>query len=81
MDKKEAYKIVFEDLKKVGLFCGVYDAKNGSETYMHGISSVMECIAGNISDEVLDEFNTMFIGNLIASEEKAKKQVSDAMCI
>lgn len=71
MDKTEAYKIVFEDLKKCELFTGKYDARHGSEKYMHGISIVMNVIALGVSENVYDEFDTMFINNMIESEVKA----------
>lgn len=48
MNKEEAYKIVFDDLTREGgcdLFRGIYDAKNGKDSYMNGISLVMEYIA------------------------------------
>lgn len=38
MNKKEAFEIVFNNLTKVNLFMGKYDAKNGSENlYCNGI--------------------------------------------
>ena len=43
MTKEEAYKIVYEDLKTHRLFRGIYDGRNGSKKFMHGISIVMEC--------------------------------------
>lgn len=70
MDKSKAYKIVFDDLIQFNLFKGIYDAKHGNEHYMHGISSVMEYIAQGVSDELYEKFNTEFIQNMIASEEK-----------
>lgn len=70
MNKTEAYKIVFEDLKKCELFTGKYDARHGSEKYMHGIATVMEVIALGVSEDVHDEFDIMFINNMIESERK-----------
>lgn len=72
MDKTEAFKIVFEELKKCELFCGRYDAKNGNDSYMHGVSSVMESIAYRIDENVGDKFSDDFISNMILSEERAK---------
>ena len=72
MDKKMAYEIVLEDLKKrVSFFEGKYDARNGKEDYMYGVSAVMECIDYSISDEVGDNFSDTFIKNMIESERKA----------
>jgi hypothetical protein len=70
MDKTEAFKIVFEELKKCNVFCGIYDAKNGNESFMHGISMVMESIAYGIDAETGDNFSDLFTSNLIASEER-----------
>lgn len=64
---KSSAKIVLSKLKECDLFCGKYDAKNGKESYMHGISTVMEVIAHYAEDE---EFEDMFLKNMIKSEEK-----------
>ena len=73
MDKKEAYKIVLEDLKKVSAFRGLYNtrrAKHGKYVMM-GIEWVMDAIAAEISEEEYDKFDTEFVDNLIESERKA----------
>jgi len=66
---KEAYKLVFEDLKKCGMFVGEYDARNGNTNFMLGICTVMETIAYNISEEVGKEYSDLFSENMQASEE------------
>lgn len=66
---KVAAKIVLDKLKECRLFCGIYDAQNGSEHYMYGISTVMEMIANYAGDE---EFEEMFMKNMADSEEKCK---------
>lgn len=71
MNKTEAYKIVFEDLKKYELFTGKYDVRHDSEKYMYGIATVMEVIAFGVSEDVHDEFDIMFINNMIESERRA----------
>lgn len=70
MSIKEAYKIVLEDLKKCNLLCGIYDAKNGNESFMYGISTVMESIAYNAEDE---DFADMFLSNMMKSQSKVKE--------
>ena len=70
MDKTEAYKIVFEDLSKVNLFMGNYDAKNSNETFMYGISTVMEMIATQVSDDCLMDYLNKFDANIIKSQSK-----------
>ncbi len=70
MFKKLAYKIVLNDLSKCGMFVGKYDARNGKEDFMYGISTVMESIAYHVSDKVGDNFSDTFIKNMIASEDR-----------
>lgn len=69
MDKQEAFKIVFEELKKCPLFTGKYDTKNGNPIFMHGIAAVMESIAYQIDEETGDIFSDMFIKNMIEEED------------
>lgn len=71
---QDAYRIVFNDILNNGceMFIGKYDAKNGSEKFMHGVATVMEYIAYNICDEQGDDFSNFFIKNMIASEQKAQ---------
>jgi len=68
---KEAYKLVFEDLKKCDMFIGKYDAKNGNTNFMYGIGTVMENIAYTISEEVGKEYSDLFSENMQASKEAA----------
>ena len=70
MLKKLAYRIVLKDLCKCGMFVGKYDAKNGKEDFMYGISTVMENIAYSINDKIGDRFTDVFIKNMIKSEKK-----------
>ena len=76
MNKAEAYQIVYDDLVNmgVGLFIGTYDAKNGSRSFMHGISTVMESIAYNASEDTYEKFSKLFYDNMIKSEQKARKE-------
>lgn len=74
---QDAYRIVLNDMLNsgCGLLVGEYDARNGSEQFMHGISTVMEWIAYRVSEEDYNEFNDLFIRNLIKSEQKALTKV------
>ena len=74
MNKQEAYTIVFKDLIQCGMFKGIYDArkKGRSDHFMYGISTVMENIAYNVSDEVGDNFSDLFTRNMVISENKAE---------
>lgn len=71
---QDAYRIVLNDMLNsgCGLLVGEYDATNGDEQFMHGISLVMEWIAYRVSEEDYNEFNDLFIKNLIKSEQKAQ---------
>ena len=71
MSTEEAYKIVLEDLKKCNLFCGIYDARNGNDSFIYGISTVMESIAYKAEDE---DFDDLFMSNIIKSQEKVKEE-------
>lgn len=72
MNKAEAYKIVFEDLSQCRMFRGHYDAKNGGRMYMNGILTVMEALAYRAGEAACaDAFVSLFIDNMIKSEEKA----------
>lgn len=75
--KRNAYKIVLEDMidSGCGLFIGRYDAKNGSDAYMHGICTAMEYIAYNVGDEIGDEFNEMFYNNMAKSRLKVEEKI------
>jgi hypothetical protein len=78
IDKREAYRIVFEDLTSIdGLFTGRYDYKNGKETFMYGISTVMESIAVHVSDECYEAFQKRFFDNMVKSEERANTPQTD----
>ena len=69
MSEEQAFQIVLNKLKECELFCGKYDGKHGSQQFMHGIGTVMEVIAYHAGDE---QFEDMFIRNLIMSEDKEK---------
>lgn len=72
---QDAYRIVFNDILNsgCGLMVGEYDAKNGNEQFMYGISTVMEWIAYHVSEADGDEFSDLFSKNMIKSEEKADR--------
>ena len=68
MNERDAYELVFDDLKNCHMFTGIYDAKNGNESFMHGICTVMEFIANKAGRE---DFIDDFIKNMLESERKA----------
>lgn len=72
---QDAYRIVLNDMMNsgCGILAGEYDAKNGNEKYMFGISTVMEWIAYKVNEETGNDFSDLFTKNLIKSIDKAKK--------
>ena len=65
---RRAYKLVYNDLRKVNLFRGVYDARHGDEHFMYGIQTVMEIVAFEAEDFGFDD---LFLDNLTYSQLKA----------
>lgn len=72
---QDAYRVVYNDILNSGcnIFTGNYDAKNGSEQYMYGVSTVMEWIAYKVNEETGNDFSDLFTKNLIKSIDKANK--------
>ena len=61
MDLKQAYKMVFNDLRKDQMFQGNYDTINGNLHFMYGIETVMEAIAQRgYDDDFADNFSRDF---------------------
>lgn len=69
-EKERAYKTVYNDLMRCGLFAGRYDAKNGNEHFMYGVLTVMDVIAKGAGQ--LDEYERLSMHNMLESEEKAR---------
>ena len=66
--KKEAYKAVYKDLCRCGMFAGLYDVKNADPAYMRGINTVMEVIAFRAGME--DEYELLWNANVEESWRK-----------
>ena len=75
INEKEMLKDIIEEIRKISMFNGIYDAKNGSVQFMYGILTIMECLAYRVSDEYGDNFSDTFIKNLIASEQEIKEVI------
>lgn len=73
---QDAYRIVFNDIlnKDVGLFVGRFDATNGNKDFMHGINTVMEFIAINVSEQDYEDFQNIWLDNFIQSIDKANSK-------
>lgn len=72
-NEKEMLKGIIEEMREIGIFEGRYNARNGKEDFMYGVSTVMECLAYMVSDEYGDSFSDTFLQNLIDSEQKAER--------
>ena len=70
MTREDMIKDLIEKMSNCGLFIGKYDAKNGNENFMHGINTVMEYLAYEVSEEYGDNFSDMFTKNMLDSENK-----------
>ena len=71
---RKAYEMVLNDIANsgCGLMVGKYDAKNGNEDFINGVSTVMEWIAYKVSDEMGDDFSDTFTQNITISKQLAE---------
>lgn len=76
MTKQEAYNIVYNDIinRGVGLFCGRFDAVHGRHEFMHGISTVMDFIAFESSEQDYENFQEIWSTNFQESIDRARHQ-------
>lgn len=72
-NEKETLKGIIEEMREICIFEGRYNARNGKEDFMYGVSTVMECLAYMVSDEYGDSFSDTFVKNLIISEQEAER--------
>ena len=70
-EEKQTIQKVVEQMSECGLFCGRYDAKNGSKKFMYGINTVMEYLAYLVSEEFGEQIDSEFLKNMKKSEESA----------
>lgn len=70
-EEKKVIEKVVDGMTECGLFCGRYDAKNGSAEFMHGIATVMEYLAYQVGEDYGAEFEDKFLKNMIESEKRA----------
>lgn len=69
--KKAMLKEVIDELMAMsGILNGTYDAKNGNEHFMYGVSTVLTALAFNVSEEYADEVEEIFFKNMEKSQEK-----------
>ena len=72
MNKEEIRHLVSE-MMECPMFRGEYDAKNGSESFMYGIATVMESLARLVDDTFYQEVSDVFTHNMVKSQEKVQK--------
>ena len=70
-EEKKVIKKVVDEMSEYGLFCGQYDAKNGSIEFMHGVATVMEYLASLVSENYGAKFEDTFLKNIIKSEKNS----------
>lgn len=75
MTKKEAFEIVFDELTKINMFSGKV-SKYADASFVEGVSTVMEVIANNISEEKRANFEKEFTKNVIQSFYKEGDKTS-----
>ena len=74
MEKEKEIKKLLEEMKKVDIFIGKFDAENGSWEFMNGVACVMEYLAREVSHEYFLEFNKEFTKNFMESIDKARQK-------
>lgn len=73
-EQKTVVKEVFEEMIfDIEMFRGRYDAKNGDEHFMFGISTPLTYLAYAIDEEYGERFDSMFMKNMTKSIEEANK--------
>ena len=72
MNKEEIRQLVSK-MMECPMFRGEYDAEHGNESFMYGISTVMECLASCVDDIFYQEISDVFIHNMAKSQEKVQK--------
>lgn len=70
MELKQAYQMVFNDLRECPMFQGRYDAINGNPYFMSGIETVMEVISNRAyDDDFAENFSNEFSDNMLRSRK------------
>ena len=66
-EKQVIKKVVDKMVAGGGLFAGNYDARNGNEDFMYGISTTMEYFAHLVDENYGIEFSDKFTMNMLKS--------------
>ena len=67
-------KEILDEMQKITVFNGTFDATNGSWEFMHGVACVMEYLAYQVSEEYFEEFQEKFWKNFEKSIDKAQEK-------
>lgn len=65
---------LLNEMRQIGTFNGIFDAKHGSWEFMHGVAAVMTYLAQEVSVEYAEEFDKEFWENFQRSLDKASRK-------
>ena len=72
MNKEEIRKLVSK-MMECPMFRGEYDAEHGNESFMYGISTVMEYLSSQVDDTFCQNVSDIFNSTMVKSQEKIHK--------
>ena len=72
MNKEEIRQLVSK-MMECPMFRGEYDAKHGNESFMYGISTVMEYLSSQVDDTFCQNVSDVFNRNMLKSQKKVQK--------
>ena len=70
---KEEIRQLVSKVMECPMFRGEYDARHGNESFMNGISTVIEYLASLVDDTFCQEVSDVFAHNMAKSQEKIQK--------
>ena len=72
MNKEEIRQLVSK-MMECPMFRGEYDAEHGNESFMYGISTVMEYLSSQVDDTFCQNVSDIFNSTMVKSQEKIHK--------
>lgn len=70
MTKEDIRQLVLE-MMECPMFRGEYDAKHGNESFMYGISTVMEYLASRVGDAFYQGVSDVFTHNMVKKSRES----------
>lgn len=70
-EKQTIKKVIEYAMEQNGLFAGNYDAVNGKEEFMYGISTLLEYLAFAVDENFGNDVENTFVKNMVKSKQKA----------